>query len=632
LAGALDGCSAERHGAAVLPAALAAGFDAPLPALPADPSALPAVQVLDLHYGDVLFDFYRDDTFNALIKLNAYRAQGHLKAQAEDAELLLGGLYLSLGQHLEAGRIFQQVLDQPRVPQSVRDRARFYLAKVWYQRGYHERAEAVFAAMGSSLSPEMDAERRALWAQALLHQGKLEPAIALLSTWSAPSQWRGYAEFNLGVALVRAQRLAEGVAQLEAAGTLAGAGQETAALRDKANLALGYALLQAGQPARAQLALERVRLEGPLSTKALLGEGWALAALGQHEQALVPWLELQGRSLLDAAVQESYLAVPFAYSKLGADAQAVEQYEAALQAFTAERARLDESIAALRKGQLLHTIVDHEGPDLEGWLWQLRKLPEVPESRYLVHLLASHEFQEALKNYRSLLVMERNLAAWQTSLGAFDDLVAQRQQRFAEWLPAALSKLDAVDVDGLRRSHMVLRAALSRAEAEHEGAALATPREHAVWEKLERMDATFIARPNDPDLLEARDKYQLLKGVMAWRLSSSMKERAARISRDLTKTQRALGETTSAWAHVAEAREQLPARFADYRRRLDALQPRVTAALQQLLAMKTQQEQFLATLAVTELQAEQGRLAAYEVQARFALAAIYDRATQRQQP
>ena len=611
---------------------MAAGFDAQSLVLPTDPSALPAVQVLDLHYGDVLFEFYRDDPFDALIKLNAYRAQGHLTAHAEDAELLLGGLYLSLGQHLEAGRIFQQVLDQPRVPQSVRDRARFYLAKVWYQRGYHERAESIFAAMGSSLPPEMDAERRALLAQALLHQGKLEPAIALLSSWSAPSQWRGYAQFNLGVALVRAQRLEEGVTQLEAVGTLPTAGQETAALRDKANLALGYALLQTGQPARAQLALERVRLEGPLSTKALLGEGWALAALGQHEQALVPWLELQGRSLLDAAVQESYLAVPMAYAKLGADAQAVEQYEAALHAFAAERVRLDESIAALRKGQLMHTIVDHEGRDLEGWLWQIRKLPEVPESRYLVHLLASHEFQEALKNYRALLVMERNLAAWQTSLGAFDDLVAQRQRRFAEWLPAALAKLDGIQVDGLRQRQTVMRAALTRAEAERDGAALATASEHAVWEKLERMEATFTARPDDHDLLEARDKYRLLQGVMAWRLSSTMKARAAGISRDLNKTRGALEDTNSAWAHVAEAREQMPARLVDYRRRLDALQPRVAAARQQLLAMKAQQEQFLATLAVAELQLEQGRLATYEVQARFALAAIYDRATPRKQP
>ena len=43
--------------------------------------------------------------------------------------------------------------------------------------------------------------------------------------------------------------------------------------------------------------------------------------------ALTPWLELRKRSLLDPAVQESFLAVPFAYAKLNAGEQAAENYE-----------------------------------------------------------------------------------------------------------------------------------------------------------------------------------------------------------------------------------------------------------------------------------------------------------------
>ncbi|HET8690920.1 MAG TPA: hypothetical protein VFM30_02210, partial [Steroidobacteraceae bacterium] len=71
---------------------------------------LPAVQVQDLHYGDVLFHFYQRDYFDALVRLAAYRDQGHLAAHARDAELLRGGLYLSLGQHREAREIFERLL------------------------------------------------------------------------------------------------------------------------------------------------------------------------------------------------------------------------------------------------------------------------------------------------------------------------------------------------------------------------------------------------------------------------------------------------------------------------------------------------------------------------------------------
>ena len=127
------------------------------------------------------------------------------------------------------------------------------------------------------------------------------------------------------------------------------------ALRDKANLAIGYARLQSGQPAAARAAFERVRLSGPQSSKALLGAGWADAAARQFESALLPWQELQGRNLLDAAVQESYLAVPYAFAELGAMAQAVEYYERAITAYDAERARINEAIAAIRSGRLLAT-------------------------------------------------------------------------------------------------------------------------------------------------------------------------------------------------------------------------------------------------------------------------------------
>ena len=144
----------------------------------ARPGALPAVDVQDLYYGDVLFYFYQDDYFNALTRLRAAQEKSRIPHHGDDAELLSGGLYLSLGQHQEAGRIFAAVLDRKNVPQPVRDRARFFLGKVWYQRGYFDRAAETLAAAGKAgLTPEMEAERRMLHAQALLYQGRYDDAI-----------------------------------------------------------------------------------------------------------------------------------------------------------------------------------------------------------------------------------------------------------------------------------------------------------------------------------------------------------------------------------------------------------------------------------------------------------------------
>ena len=53
-------------------------------------------------------------------------------------------------------------------------------------------------------------------------------------------------------------------------GQIAAPTEELAALRDKANLALGFAWLNANRPEDAKKVLQRVRLEGPQSNKALL--------------------------------------------------------------------------------------------------------------------------------------------------------------------------------------------------------------------------------------------------------------------------------------------------------------------------------------------------------------------------
>jgi hypothetical protein len=113
-----------------------------------------------------------------------------------------------------------------------------------------------------------------------MYQGKFDEAIHLLQMWKGGPAWSAYARFNLGVALIRQKRLADADPFMTTVGTMYAESAEMLALKDRANLALGFAYLQADQPAKGKAALERVRLSGPYSNKALLGTGWADAALG----------------------------------------------------------------------------------------------------------------------------------------------------------------------------------------------------------------------------------------------------------------------------------------------------------------------------------------------------------------
>jgi len=545
--------------------------------------------------------------------------------------LLLGGLYLSLGEHVEAGRIFQDLLNK-HTTELVRNRAWFYLGKVWYQRGYLDESERALREVSDKIDPRINAERYMLLAQLMMQQGRYDDAIATLSNWHGAPDWTAYAQFNLGIALVRTGRLADAIGFLDRVGQMNVRGEEMLALRDKANLALGFALLQAQRAAEARPILERVRLEGPYSSKALLGVGWADAGVGEFKRALVPWLALRKRDLLDSAVQESFLTVPYAYLQLSATGQAADYYNSAISSFDAEMKHIDDSIEEIRNGKLLDRLLTDDKKDTLTWLWQLQKLPDAPESRYLYQLLASNEFQEGLRNYRELNYMSRNLADWRESVSAYDDMLDTRQEKYKQRVPKADAVLAATDLDGLNQKRVDFESRINEIEKSNDVAALGTPEEQQTWARLKRIEDFLAAHPDDPDLADMRERHRMLKGVMYWRLSQSFRARLWNERRAVKELEANIKETQKQAVLVNQARQTVPASDGGFTARVSAVRKRIDQLQERLAETSEKQNRYLQLLAIRELEAQKQRIETYQVQARYELAAIYDKASNAPRP
>jgi len=419
---------------------------------------------------------------------------------------------------------------------------------------------------------------------------------------------------------------------------------ELAALRDRANLALGYAYLQVDEPARARPALERVRLNGPYSdkalpvlervrlngpysNKALLGTGWAEAALGDYQRALGPWMELRGRSVLDAAVQESFLAVPYAFGKLNANAQSAEYYESAVESFDAEKVRLDGAIERIEQGDMLKSVLASGRSDRAsfGWFWQLKKLPDAPESRYLYAVLAGNDFQEGLKNYRDLVRMSDLMERGGYDMEAFRDMIDTRERAYAERLPKVDALLNSGAVTQLQQRNVDLAGRLQTIEARHDVAALGTDTERDQWERIERIEAALAASPDTPENSDLRQRLALVKGVLLFRLDDAYSARLWEQHRSLKDLNLALHEAQSRWIRVEQARRNVPTNTGEFAARVAALKARIDALSVRLAATEQQQADYLQRVAVNELEDQKSRLATYQIQARFALADMYDR-------
>lgn len=582
------------------------------------------IVIEDAAFGEVLFYYYQEDYFPAIVRLLAAQQRSRMPNHDSESELLLGGLYLSYGHHLRAAEIFERLLAD-NVDPAIRDRTWFFLAKIWQQRGYMAESQNALDSIQSKLPKGMEDERYMLQAQLLIKRGEHDKAIALLQDWKGKNEWASYAKFNLGVAMVRSGRVDGAASILDALGESDPFNEELTSLRDKANLALGYAYLQDQQPLAAKSVLQRVRLDGPFSNKALLGVGWADAEIDNYGRALVPWMELRGRDLLDPAVQESMLAIPYAMAKLDSISQAADHYLNAIEAFYEETNRIDETIDKIESGTLFDGFLAQDENSSAGWFWKLENLPEGPESRYLFHLLATHEFQEGLKNYRDLAYLSQNLDEWQQSLEVYRNMLDTRELAYRERLPRVERSLAEADLDGMVNRKLDFDARLNGIEQDSDSLALATGKEFAMWGEIAALERNPALRANIPEAAEVRDKVAMLKGALQWNLDKDFKERLWSIRRNLRQTGEALVESQRSRRQVDESMRQEPLLFEALNARVDGLSPRIDGMRLRVEEGMLAQRGFLQHIAVDELQAQKQRLETYTVQARFALAAIYDR-------
>jgi len=605
--------------------------------------------VQDLAYGEGLFLYFKDDYFSAITRLLAAQAREELPHQADDAELLLGGLHLSYGQQDVATAIFEQMLDE-RVRPEVRDRAWFYLGKMAYQRGLPEQAHQAFGHIGKDLPEDLEGERGLIEAQVLMQEERFPEAVAALEDWDGPRDWRAYARFNLGVALVRNGRTEDGTRLLTDIGGenapharwksffvpwrlfghrhRAGAeyGEEQA-LSDKASLALGYAYLQTGAPERAIEPLAQVRADGPWVNKARLGQGWAHAALEQYDAALTAWKQLEGGDPLDPAVQESHLAVPYALSRLDAGSDAtVQGYHDAIAAFQGEMTELAASEQAIASGQLLDSVLAEDKLNDMSWFWQLEKLPANAQTRHLYHVLASNGFQEGLKTYRDLRFLQRNLEQWTTGIDAFTAMLESRRQRYEERLPRLDKALAEDSLDRLDARAQALAAQIDQIEADHDAVALANSDELAQWARLDRVEARLARLPDDAATSAARERYRVLRGLVRWQLSEQYNERLWAQRKSMRSLKDALTEAHGRRDRLIALREQVPATFSGYAERIESLAPRIAMLQARVDTAVGSQGGSLQQLALAEVEGQKKRLTSYLTEAQFALAAVYDRA------
>ncbi|HXL76051.1 MAG TPA: hypothetical protein VN967_09400, partial [Burkholderiales bacterium] len=181
-------------------------------------------------------------------------------------------------------------------------------------------------------------------------------------------------------------------------------------------------------------------------------------------------------------------------------------------------------------------------------------------------------------------------------------------------------------VEKLQQRNVTLANELRTIETQRDMAALGTTAEREQWARMRRVEAALAGAPDTPENADLRVRLALVKGVLQFRLHDAFNARLWQEHRGLKDLSLALHEAQSRWIRVERDRKSVPTNTGEFAARVAALKQRIDTLEVRLAATEQKQSVFLARLAAHELEGQKDRLAAYQVQARFALASMYDRA------
>ena len=589
----------------------------------AEGTVLPPSTVQDLPYGSALYYFFQEKYFSSATEILVNLEQGQVPHHADEAELLLGGMYLSYGLFNEAERIFEKLINQQTRPDTA-NRAWFHLAQIFYQRDHIDQAQRAIERIRGTLPGDLGIRKILLHASLLMRTNQYNAAIALLENLRDDSVWAMYGQFNLGIALLRVNRNEEGLRHLQIVSKHKGHDTELAALKDKANLALGYAAIKNNQPEEARTAFRRLRLDGPSSNAGLYGLGQSHFARKHYHEALNFWLELGKRSTRGPAVFEALLAVPQAYALMELYPIALQHYERALDLYQNELDTLDNSIAAIQTGNLFDKMILRDVVSEQYWPWDPKNLPDEYRQHYITQLFASYEFNEALRNYRDLLFFRGLLSGRRADIDHFELMLKTRKHAFDERLPQALKIHADHNPTALKQEIAFLTEKTNSAASSHDLIAFANVKELDAWRRLEtighQLDA--LAAHSTDDLSLLRGKHELLRGRVLWDINDDFKPRLYAARKALHITAQEFAQAEQRHASVLQARDQEPVRFIKFGERIDTGRQRLEELLRETNGTIAAQQVIVRKLAIARLNQQSQRIRNYLAQAQYGAAQI----------
>ncbi len=600
--------------------------DAPPPKL--KPIDQPNV-IVDLPYGDALYEYYQQRYFASITKILVAQERGQLGRDSEHAQVLLGALYTSYGMLDKGEAIFRQLLASNASPAAA-DEAWYQLARIYYKSGDIARARDILANNIVAPLEKRATEHSLLLALCHIRLGETEQAKVLLPYLKDDKKLGVYARFNLGSAFAQLGELNKATRYYTAVAESKVTDESSLVLKDQATLALGVRYLKQEKWEKAREILEGIRLYGPVANRGLLALGWTGFHSGDQTEALTPWLELAERDLTDPAVQEALLNIPYVFEQQGALQEALDRYRQAHDVFRDQRATLDtvkQNIMQPDWVEKISPISLDDTRNVMGEIPPFKLAKDDPASRYLYLYFASNEFQRVYRDYRELQRLYMVLVHWKRQLPSYNQMIASNVERLAKVGPKSEKAIQYS-----RKFHAYARvkldeysAKLDQILANDDLAGTATVPQLDQKERIAAAEATLKSL-GEPELYEEEwAKLKMLKGLLMWDLNATAVDRRWEMSKDRIAIDNLLAEMEVRIRGLEQARAARLDRFHGFEGRVVELEQRINGLQGQIAVALASNRAYLQSVATGIVDQHQTQLDRMRAKALLSIARLQDR-------
>ena len=367
----------------------------------------------DLEYGTVLFEYYQQNYFHGLIEQEVAAAAANPNSLDQHGQLLKGGMALSYGLPDTAQEIFDHLL-AGETNELVRNRAWYYLAKLYQQRSEPEKAYAALENIHGNIPLDLHLDYHYL-ATLVNNDGEhlkaVQQAIDKIPTTTPQYP---YLVFNLGVTYLRSGDPEAAISNLQTVVDYADDTEELRVLADRARHGLAQLYLQDQKLLQAWLNLRDIRTTGLYSSRALLAYGWAAIRQEQYDVAIPALQLLNDRSIALPEVQECKVLLGHLYEQQGSMTRALKSHLDAEAEFFVGLEKVAEARRIIDMRDVPREFIENLEAIVDDTDWYGAQ-PSVDYKKltpFLVDLMASNAFTQVLSELAELYAIRDNLAYW----------------------------------------------------------------------------------------------------------------------------------------------------------------------------------------------------------------------------